>query len=209
QAEQDSNKEVAAAETVNSKKKVNDRFNRLWWWRFSVKLLVLLILFSTILVLGYFRYSVVTAKTVAEVPRQVTFLTYSLLTLIFPIISGICASLSLSNFHNWAERRKAEKHNSDARKVVLEATDEYRKIKEEKEKNDSFLEWLASQDTITQLTKYMIRCYDSGYKFGYRYPEWTFGGDLFTRAEAMRNRNLLEPISPQGGPILVTQTAVN
>ena len=208
EAEQTANKEPANAEIQNNKKKVNDRFNRLWWWRFSVKLLVLLILFATIVVLGYFRYSVVKAPTVAEVPREVTFFTYTLLTLIFPIISGICASLSLSNFHNWFERRKAEKQNSDARKAVLKATDEFRIKEEEEKRNSGFINWLDSKDTLDQLTNYLIRCYESGYKFGYLYPEWTFGGDLFTRAEAIRNRNLVNPSSPVT-PIEVHNTALN
>ena len=184
---------VPDPQTPGDKKKVSDRFNRLWWVRFSVKLGVLLVLFSTILVLGYFRYSVVSAPSVADISPKVIFLTYTLLTLIFPIISGICASLSLSNFHNWAERRKAEKESRMARMAVVKATDEYRMKNEEFERNSGFIKWLDDEDTIKKLTDYLIRCYESGYKFGYLYPEWTFGGDLFTRAEAMRNRNLMDP----------------
>lgn len=198
----------------DNKKEITDRFNRLWWFRFLVKLFVLIVLFSTILVLGYFRYSVVAAERVVDVPAYVTFFTYSLLTLIFPIISGICASLSLNSFHNWSERRKAGKQNSNARKAVIKATDEFRVKEEEKERNSGFINWLSDPTTIDQLRDYLIRCYESGYKFGYLYPEWTFGGDLFTRAEALRNRNLTDPNVSINGfnshkSAQVTQAAIN
>jgi hypothetical protein len=201
---------ATAMEAPIDKKKISDNFSRLWWVRFSVKLGVLLTLLLTIVVLGGFRYYVVTSETVTA-PGWITFFTYLFLTLIFPIISGICASLSLSNLHNWAERRDAEKESSQARQEVLKATDEFREKKEEKERNSGFIEWLDSKETIPLLTEYLIRCYESGYKFGYLYPEWTFGGDLFTRAEAMRNRNLIDPTIPSGGlnPAQVTSQALN
>ena len=183
----------AQTEALNNKKAITDRFNRLWWFRFLVKLFVLIILFSTILVLGYFRYSIVTAESLKAIPGKATFLTYSLMTLIFPIVSGICASLSLSSFHNWSERRKAGKQSSAARKALIKATDEYRIKVDEQERNSGFINWLGDAKTIDQLKKFLIRCYESGYKFGYLYPEWTLGGDLFTRAEALRNRNLTDP----------------
>ena len=206
--------EGPAKEAVSNKKEITRRFSRLWWCRFLVKLFVLLVLFSTILVLGYFRYSVVSVERVADIPDHVTFVTYSLLTLIFPIISGICASLSLNCFHNWSERRKAEKKNLKAREEVIKATDEFRVKEEEKERNSGFISWLSHKDTIDQLRNYLIRCYESGYKFGYLYPEWTFGGDLFTRAEALRNRNLTDPnVSLNGSNSFksseVTQAAIN
>ena len=186
--------EAPQTEALKNKEHINQQFNRLWWLRFSVRLLVLVMVFLTILVLGYFRYSVVTSKDSVEgVPSYVTFFTYSLMTLIFPLISGICASLSLSSFHNWSERRKAGKQNSASREAVIKATDEYRKKEEERAKTEGFIKWLATQETIDQLKNYLIRCYESGYKFGYLYTEWTFGGDLFTRAEALRNRNLTDP----------------
>ena len=204
----------APKEAQNNKKEIADRFNRLWWFRFLVKLFVLIVLFSTILVLGYFRYSVVATERVADIPAYVTFFTYSLLTLIFPIISGICASLSLNSFHNWSERHKAGKQNSNARKAVIRATNEFRLKEEEKERNSGFINWLKDAKTIDQLRGYLISHYESGYKFGYLYPEWTFGGDLFTRAEALRNRNLTDPSVSMNGfdsskSAKVTQAAMN
>ena len=201
-------------EAANNKKEITDRFNRLWWFRFLVKLFVLIVLFSTILVLGYFRYSVVAVERVVDIPAYVTFFTYSLLTLIFPIISGICASLSLNSFHNWTERLKAGKQNSEARKAVIRATDEFRVKEEEKERNSGFINWLSDAKTIEQLRDYLICCYESGYKFGYLYPDWTFGGDLFSRAEALRNRNLTDPNVSMNGfnshkSAQVTEAAMN
>lgn len=119
-----------------------------------------------------------TSGSVQAIPGKATFLTYSLMTLIFPIVSGICASLSLSCFHNWSARRKAERQNSAARKALIKATDEYRVKLEEEERNSGFTTWLRDPLTINQLRNYLIRCYESGYKFGYLYPEWTYGGDL-------------------------------
>jgi hypothetical protein len=194
------------AQSAEKKTKVTDRFNRLWWVRFFVKLTVLAVLFLTILVLGYFRYSVVLLQDqnrdpaegvgVAATSPRVVFLTYTMLTLIFPIISGICASLSLNSFHNWSERRKAGKESSEARKAALEATREFMVQEEEEARNQGFLEWLQNPETITQLEHYLVDCYRTGYQFGYLYPKWVWGGDLYTRAEALRNRNLTDPDIP-------------
>jgi len=204
----------AAPEVALHKKEITHRFDRLWWFRFFVKVAVLVVLFSTIIVLGYFRYSIATANSFKAISGVATLFTFSLMTLIFPIVSGICASLSLSSFHNWSERRRAGKQNSDAREAVIKATDEYRVKVEEKERNSGFINWLSDAETIKQLKNYLIRCYESGYKFGYLYPEWTFGGDLFTRAEALRNRNLTDPNVPLNGfdslkSGQVTQAAMN
>jgi hypothetical protein len=68
---------------------VRSRFNRLWWIRFVIKTLVLLILFTAILILGYFRYSVVVTQQKSEIKGispTVIFFTYTILTLLFPII---------------------------------------------------------------------------------------------------------------------------
>lgn len=197
-------------EAPANKQDIDKQFNRLWWIRFSVKFVVLGLLLGTILVLGYFR-SWAVSTPVAKIPGYATVPTFTLLTLIFPIISGICASLSLNSFHNWAERRKAGKQNSAAREAVIKATDDYRKKEEERAKTEGFIKWLAAEKTLEQLKKYLIRCYDSGHKFGYLYTEWTFGGDLFTRAEALRNRNLTDPTVPMSGlePTQTTHIAVN
>lgn len=186
------------AEASIEKKKITARFNRLWWCRFFVKLFILLSLLFTIGVLGRFRYQVVVMNGTAP-PSNTTMLTFCMMTLIFPTISGICASLSLSSFHNWNARRKAAKQNVQARKALIKTTDEYRVKLEEEERNSGFINWLADPETIDQLRNYLIRCYESGFKFGYLYPEWTYGGDLFTRAEALRNRNLTDPNIPLNG----------
>jgi hypothetical protein len=224
--------------TAEKRAQVTKRFNRLWWVRFGVKLTVLIVLFVTIVVLGYFRYSVVRLEaenqkqfavqlanqtaspntsqladnpvTIATTSPLVVFLTYSLLTLIFPIVSGICASLSLNSFHNWSERRKIGKETAAARKVALKATEDYMLKREEKTRTDGFLTWLDDPKTENQLVDYLINCYQSGYKFGYLYPKWVWGGDLYTRAEALRNRNLINP--PAAAPIkpvAVPETALN
>lgn len=193
-----------------NKKDIDKDFHRLWRVRFRVKLGVLVGLLSTILVLGYFR-SWAVGTAVKDIPGWVTVPTFIMLTLIFPIISGICASLSLNSFHNWSERRRARKQNSNAREAALKATDEYRKKEEERAKAQGFINWLKEPNTIQQLKSYLIHCYGSGYKFGYLYTEWTFGGDLFTRAEALRNRNLTDPTVPMNEFELTetTHAAVN
>jgi len=182
-------------EAFTDKKQITARFNRLWWCRFVVKLFILLTLLFTIGVLGTFRYQVIVANGIAP-PTYTTLFTFCLMTMIFPIISGICASLSLSSFHNWYARLKAAIQNALARKTLIRATDEFRVKLEEEERNSGFINWLADPETIDQLRNYLIRCYESGFKFGYLYPEWTYGGDLFTRAEALRNRNLTDPNIP-------------
>ena len=197
--------------SLAKREEVTRRFNRLWWWRFSVKCAVLMILLSSIVVLGYFRYSVTVAEDVKAIPATVTFLTYSLLTLLFPIISGICGSLSLNCFHNSREIGKAEREKKQAQKEVENATDNFRKQKEEKERNSGFLKWLDTEDNINQMKNYMKYCYESGYKFGYLYPEWVFGGDLVTRAEALRQRNLVNTTDPLNGRQIfdIKQTPLN
>ncbi len=211
---------VAVDEEASERKtKVNDQFNQLWRRRFLVKLLVLAVLFLTILVLGYFRYSVVLmedqskspGESVAATSPRVVFLTYTLLTLIFPIISGICASLSLNSFHNWSERRRAEKESSEARRAALQATHEFMVKEEEEARNKGFLEWLQNPETITQLEHYLVHSYRTGYQFGYLYPKWVWGGDLYTRAEALRNRNLINQDTPitASKPVTLTQNALN
>ncbi|HEY6803972.1 MAG TPA: hypothetical protein VI306_10370 [Pyrinomonadaceae bacterium] len=180
-------------EVRKTKAEIAEQFNRLWTYRFFVKLAVLIILLTTILVLGYFRYSVETTKSLKEISAPATFLTYTLMTLIFPIVSGICSSLSLNNFHNWRARRSAKKHNSRAEKALRKATRKLLEKEDELERSSGFIKWLADPETAQKIKNYLVHCYQSGFKFGYLHPEWGLTGDLFTRAEALRNRNLVDP----------------
>jgi hypothetical protein len=106
----------------------------------------------------------------------------------------------LNCFHNWREKSKAEKKNSVAQENVLAATKIFQKTKADKERNEGFIEWLKKTETVQQLNEYLITCYKFGFEYGYLHPEWIFGGDLFVRAEALRQRSLIKPVefSPDG-----------
>jgi hypothetical protein len=195
-------------------REVKARFEHLSRIRRRIKIGLLSLLFISILVLGYFRYSVASVdgekRTIADVTHSFSgFLTYCCLTILFPLISGVCASLSLNCFHNWREKARAERKNAAAQNRLGEATKEFQEKEAEMLRNDDFMAWLKNADTVRRLNEYMVACYDFGFKFGYLHPKSMFGGDLFTRAEAaLRHHELMNSSRAPASPVLSEDTTI-
>lgn len=190
--------------------------------RTMIKSVVLAISFLTIVSLGIFRYRTVllspeTAvtpgrKELYELPGGIMVaIVFISLTILFPLIGGICASLGVNNIHNYKLLKRADKALEKARSKQEEFNIQMEGIivkyniwKSYLFRFLSFHEQSAWADgdigrmyhsvdelseTEEEIRDYLIACYIQGYNEGLLNPiPLTSENDLFSKAQGLRNR---------------------
>ena len=142
----------------------------------AVKLLILFALLSTIIVLGRFRFEFLKIKPTTEISEEVRTIisgsgkaewSFILITLILPLIGGVCASIGLSKIRNVKQRRRIERRlkksllkKEIALKVLVETKGQMTEC-------SSHLSWASKEgDFITHHANYFFECYLHGYDRG-------------------------------------------
>ncbi len=137
--------------------------------RFWVKTLVLGFTLLTILILGVFRYQTKMVVLEEELPTMGLYL-FIAITLLFPIIGGICASLGLNHFGNYRDLRQAQKMARDA-ESMLEAASRRRQVA-----CSALAKWISKFDAtnadsfVGNLRLLFASQYERGYQCGWLTP---------------------------------------
>lgn len=121
--------------------------------------------------------------------KTVTKYTFIAITLLFPIIGGICASLGLNNLEKIRELKKSKRLCEDATKGYLEASTKLKEANKSLSNWQSALKWCESNGFIKHLLSLFLNFYDHGYQRGLLVPENLLKGtDLYEKAEQLRNK---------------------
>lgn len=188
---------------------------RIWRGRMFMKLVVLILLIVTLVFLGVLRdYSLDDASIsidqtinpnfqidldidslmgnesnhVRDFRDHMRLASFILITLLFPIISGICASLGLERLQNAWVLQRARMGLVLARWRKLQLTTKVIEASNEVETFRSYLKWCQKDSQFEEdYTDYFYACYLHGYQRG-----WTkdIPNDLFLKAEFLRSRYL-------------------
>jgi hypothetical protein len=159
-----------------------------YWIKFLVKTLILYLVLYTIWVLGEFRYQNITnperniimeyvlwvvekmgkdPKLMAEHAFNVTLLAFRMITLIFPVIGGVCLSLAMTNLQNLRRYSKANADYSKHQKLYLDALGEFNKASKIYEDFQGvFDEW--SKNKPEEHTNRYARIFNAFYLLGYQ-----------------------------------------
>ncbi|MEL6672266.1 MAG: hypothetical protein AAFR61_08730 [Bacteroidota bacterium] len=166
-----------------------DKLERASLLRTRVKLMVLGTLLLTILCLGIFRYfndpDIVNGGDIKSIITGITFI---LITLIFPIIGGICFSLGLENLQNYTRKlsyqytaKRVEKRYQTAQETCVNINEQINQVQE-------YLTWVAGKEFFEHYTNFFLASYDQGYAHGaVLSDQFNNGHDPYARAEKMRN----------------------
>ena len=167
-----------------------------WRIRLIIKSIILLLILLTFVILGLFRQEVMIFDMISNkvpvliqnpitgdnllAPQTTTeaLWAFILITLLFPLIGGICASLGLDKVQNALELSKAKWKLRSYDKRIAEALKQLMIAQDEKEKFKSYLEWCTSteEDFVVRYSNYFISCYNHGYEKGWNelMPEDSF-----------------------------------
>ena len=193
------------------KKAVNRKFTG----RIIGKIIILILTLGTIVTLGFFRAETLAnqdnanaaasevviqpemAGLIGNSPQAeevrgvyamppLTKTTFILITILFPVIGGVCLSLGLGVFHNRAEVGDSEKYFEARNQEYLKALGEFTEVAKNKEINENYLQRVSKNDFVNEFTNFFYHCYQHGYERGVVEPDKTL--DIYERVQKLRDR---------------------
>ncbi len=184
-----------------------EAFNRELKVKFIVKTLILVLLIVLLAVLSDFRYQSSKILNPASVATPGARLVFFMITLMLPVIAGICFSLSLKIFQNNRSKGKAEKTFAAARTKLDECLKQHGEV-EKKQKAVLVIlnEWIGKADFIADSMKFYIAYYSNGYHHGILEPDKYDGiTDFYTRVNMLRSksaaRKVFDIVRKKGLPV--------
>lgn len=159
------------------------------------KTLIFIVTILAIVVLAYFRLEVAARAKLFEV----TFFSKAAciaITLLFPLIGGICLSYSLNNIQNLTRLWSAKRHCSQTKGEWTKSVKEYSIIEKTYNDLEAAGEKLLGEHLIEEYVEYLIAFYERGYAIGGMQPDKYIGGeDFFTKILEWRNLAVSRKIS--------------
>lgn len=181
-----------------------------WWAKSFVKTVILGLSIGTIITLGFFRFQVYEPTLRAQVPdpslvsnyvNSLTKAAFILITLLFPLIGGVCASLGVDRLQNSREDRTIDEKCKKTESAKLNASQELEDAKKRRRVCLSYLKWCGkniddpeggkvedseNSDFVEDYTLYFLACYTHGYERGMTLKN--LESDTFTKADEFRKR---------------------
>jgi len=117
--------------------------------------------------------------------EKLTTAIFILITLLFPVIGGVCLSLGIGNIHNRRELAYTEKHHAARSKEYLDALAEFKKVAENKNICEENLE-RCNSTFVKDFTGFFFCCYLHGYERGVVEPDKSL--DFYERVQKLRDR---------------------
>lgn len=158
--------------------------------KFIVRTVILVFLFALLIVLAWFRYESSKALNPESVSTSGAIIVFFMITLMLPVVSGICLSLSLKILQNKRHKRRAETSCEIAREKTDEISKQYRDV--ERRYNivkEVYEDWIKKTDFKTEATEFYLAYYSNGYNQGLLEPDKYDGvTDFFTRVNMLRSK---------------------
>jgi hypothetical protein len=154
-----------------------------------------------IFIMGWFRAEaahVAASETPGTIvmPMLVYTVGFIFLTLVFPVISGICFSVGLGGMQNLSRYRRTTRNCKTTRAEYIAALKEYTAVQQEFGDIDAELKKWQADRTVATYTSVLLSYYDKGYRLGAANPDDdNIKNDLFTLAEHWRKKALSRKIN--------------
>lgn len=182
--------------------------------RFWVKTFILFFSFATILILGFFRFQIfifllskggVSESVIQVVSSPLTQWAFILITLLFPLIGGVCASLGFERVQNFNENKSIYKEARLKELARVKASKDLEEAKKRRQICSSYLKWCGKYfnepeklahdladnlNFVEDYTLYFISCYAHGYERGMTKKNQKL--DIFFKAEEFRKRMIAD-----------------
>lgn len=154
------------------------------WWKTGLAIFTV----ASIVVLAFFRQE--TAVAVQGIKfTAISKAAFIVITVLFPIIGGICLSHALTNFQNRRRLNRAVKKCKESMDTYLQAVDRYTVAQKNHEDIKAASDRLCDEDhMIREYIEYLIAFYRRGEATGSLQPDkYTKGEDFFAKVLEWRN----------------------
>ncbi len=147
-----------------------------------------------ILLLAFFRLETASAETKMTPFRAAAFIA---ITVLFPLIGGICLSHALTNIQNLGRLRKARMNCIRSRIHLMQAVEAFTIIKKRCTDLDAADDRLGNEERmVKEYSDYLSAFYERGYAIGSMQPEkYTRGEDFYTKVLEWRNNAVSRKIN--------------
>ena len=157
------------------------QIKRKHWVQLAFKACMVLLTLTTMVMLGKFRFETIEYQKrleavqsspdssmagIEESRQKITQWTFISLTILFPLIGGICASLGLNYWDNVRSLKRARKDCETSRTIFLYASKELETAHKKRSNWMSVLDWGQSDDFVDSIQKFLLNQYDHGYQRG-------------------------------------------
>lgn len=197
--------------------KNKQRMRSVWYLRLAFKISILIIIIFTIKSLGEIRYNAfmdakhyqeminnadsndtetqkdstqtntIQTTTGSDTTQNNTFI---LLTIIFPLIGGVCMSLGLDMIQNNRLKKKVDTEYNSLINKNIDLNGELEVSTKNVEKYDGIIKWCNPDDFVKEYSLYFRSCYVHGFENGVLEAGVK---DLFSHAGTIRNQHLMNP----------------
>lgn len=111
---------------------------------------------------------------------------FIILTLIFPIIAGVCTSLGLDAIQNRREDNRTEKRFQKFKSEYIEALQKFTEATKREENWKEYHVWCTQEGFAKNYTEFFMGCYEHGYVRGVIEPDKD--KDFYSKVEKLRDR---------------------
>lgn len=178
------------AETMQGDIKKEYRYKRSW------KTGLAIFTVAAIVILAFFRLQ--TAHKNGDFDLSfASGAAFVIITVLFPIIGGICLSHALTNFQNMVRLRHARRKCGKSRQQYLKAVEAYTLVQKKYEDLLATSERLCDEDRmVSEYEDYLIAFYRRGFSTGGMQPEkYNKGEDFFSKILEWRNMAISQNIN--------------
>lgn len=168
--------------------------------RIAFKVFILILTLITIVFLGYFRSEISQISIGMNAPTDEVYIydlsdsyvqhlakiCFILITILFPIIGGICLSLGVRNFQNLREISEANKHFKSKNDEYTDSLVKFTEVSKNKQICEQNLQTIRSENFVDDYTNLFYYCYQHGYERGVVEPDKSL--DIYERVEKLRDR---------------------
>ena len=103
--------------------------------------------------------------------NNITQAAFILITLLFPIVGGVCFSMGLDRWLNWTELIAARANRKACRERFIESEEELVGTEAQLEKINSYISWVGSKAFFRKYLDHLLACYAIGYERGQLAPD--------------------------------------
>ncbi len=115
-----------------------------------------------------------------------TKICFILITILFPVIGGICLSLGIGNFQNRREIEESSQYFEQRNHEYLDALGVFTEVAKNKEICENNLKRVTKNDFVEEFTNFFYYCYQHGYERGVVEPDKSL--DIYDRVQKLRDR---------------------
>lgn len=153
---------------------------------------VLLLTIGGIIVLGFFRVSAAQVEgfDVSKTFPTTYLLTFIFLTLIFPLISGICLSIGFTGFQNLYQYSSTKKACRQTEEKFIQSLQDFISAQKEQEDVKSEMDKWSEDNASESYKDILLSYYDYTYKLGAANPNPGNVRDMYSIAENWRSKAL-------------------